>query len=392
MKAYIFAGQGSQFVGMGAELFDRFEKYTLSASQILGYSIKELCLHDHKKELGLTRYTQPAIYVVNALSYYAKLEESGAEPEYVLGHSLGEYNALLAAGCFDFESGLRHVIKRGELMSLASGGGMAAVLKASSDEIRAILAKNDLDSIDLANFNTPTQTVISGPAGDVDKAQEVLASSGIYAVPLNTSGAFHSRYMAASKKDFAQYLNKFEFNPLKIPVVSNVTARPYEDSMVRECLCEQITSPVKWHESIQYLLSLGDIEFSELGGSTILTKMIDEIRRAWLSENIHLPVKGDKGDIDHSLTPRGDATFEGRPMEGFNSNHDWLLATKNLSANEKVDLWNRRYSVGTRVQAKMTAEDNVKTRSSALILFGHRAAVYLEGYNGYFDLNEVVPI
>ena len=139
MKIYMFPGQGSQSKGMGADLFDRFRHLAEQADDILGYSIRELCVDDPRDELGNTRFTQPALYVVNAMSYYARMEESGRAPDVVAGHSLGEFNALLAAGCFDFATGLRLVRRRGELMAQVSGGAMAAVMNASKDEIETRL-------------------------------------------------------------------------------------------------------------------------------------------------------------------------------------------------------------------------------------------------------------
>lgn len=161
MSIIIFPGQGSQIKGMGEELFDQYEELTNRADNILGYSIKDLCLYDHQKQLHLTRYTQPALYVVNALSYFKYLE-AGKKPDFLLGHSLGEYNALLAAGVFDFETGLRLVKKRGELMGQVVGGGMAAIIGLKKEEIQAGLDKNDLNDIDIANYNSEEQLIISG--------------------------------------------------------------------------------------------------------------------------------------------------------------------------------------------------------------------------------------
>src|SRR4051812_36667715 len=129
-KAYVFPGQGSQRKGMGENLFDEFPELTKKADKILGYSIKELCLNDSDSKLNQTQYTQPALYVVNALSYQKKIKDEGKQPDYLAGHSLGEYNALQAAGIFSFEDGLKLVKKRGELMSQAKNGGMAAILNA----------------------------------------------------------------------------------------------------------------------------------------------------------------------------------------------------------------------------------------------------------------------
>ena len=126
MKICLFPGQGSQSKGMGAELFDRYPDWTAEADAVLGFSIRELCVDDPRGELGLTQFTQPALYVVNALTYRARQDDGGAVPDFVAGHSLGEYNALLAAGVFDFATGLRMVKRRGEIMGQVSGGGMAA--------------------------------------------------------------------------------------------------------------------------------------------------------------------------------------------------------------------------------------------------------------------------
>jgi malonyl CoA-acyl carrier protein transacylase len=151
MKTYMFPGQGSQARGMGGSLFDEFPELTAKADEVLGYSIKALCLEDPGRELNKTQFTQPALYVVNALSYYKRLKDSGETPDYVIGHSLGEYNALLAAECFDFETGLKLVKKRGELMSQATDGAMAAIVNASREQIAAVLKEKGFDKVDIAN-------------------------------------------------------------------------------------------------------------------------------------------------------------------------------------------------------------------------------------------------
>jgi malonyl CoA-acyl carrier protein transacylase len=225
MRTYMFPGQGSQAKGMGAGLFDEYKEYTQLADSILGYSIKELCVEDPRQELNKTQFTQPALYVVNALSYFKKVERSG-KPDFLAGHSLGEFNALLAAECFDFETGLRLVKKRGELMGKVTGGGMAAILNATKEQIEATLAQNGLHNVDLANYNTPSQIVISGLADEIMRAQPLFQVGKLLYYPLNTSGAFHSRFMKAVRDEFAQYLSGFTFAEPKIPVIANVTARP----------------------------------------------------------------------------------------------------------------------------------------------------------------------
>jgi trans-AT polyketide synthase, acyltransferase and oxidoreductase domains len=279
MRAVLFPGQGAQFKGMGKELFPLYPQLTKAASQILGYSLEELCLEDPGNQLRYTQYTQPALYVVNALGYMAKKREGAADAQadYFAGHSIGEYNALLAAEVFDFESGLRLVQKRGELMGKASGGSMAAVIGVDATRVRQVLDENGLQEIDLANYNTPTQTVISGKADAVDRAEKVFRNANIRCVVLNVTAPFHSRYMQPAQQEFAEFVKQFRFFPPKIPVISNVTARPHS-GQIAELLTSQITSPVRWSDSIRYLLSQRDMQFTEIG-SSILTRMVNEIRQ-----------------------------------------------------------------------------------------------------------------
>jgi len=279
MKAHVFPGQGSQYLGMGGSLFDEFPDITESADEVLGYSIKDLCLRDPERCLRQTQYTQPALYTVNALSYLKKIRETGTMPDYVAGHSLGEYNALLAAGVFDFATGLQLVKKRGALMSRAAGGGMAAILGVSAEQIEIVLKKSGLTDIEIANFNTPSQTVIAGSAADIERAGAVFGGGEVAYIPLNVSGAFHSSYMAASQREFGTYLDTFRFAEPSIPVISNVYARPYGPGTVKNNLMRQITSPVKWTESIRYLMGLGEMEFEEIGPGEVLTKLIYNIQR-----------------------------------------------------------------------------------------------------------------
>ena len=279
LTAYVFPGQGSQKVGMGDTLFDEFSDLTARADAVLGYSIKDLCLNDPNEVLSKTQYTQPALYVVNALSYLKKVQETGSTPDFVAGHSLGEYNALFAAGAFDFETGLKLVKKRGELMSQASGGGMAAVIGFSQEQVKQVLQQNGLDNIDIANDNSPGQVVVAGLKEDVVNAKPYFEAAGVkHFVHLNVSGAFHSRYMADAARSFAEHLDGFTLSPLTIPVISNVDARPYQPDETKQNLVRQITSPVQWKKSVQYLLGLGEIEITEVGPGNVLTKLVTTIR------------------------------------------------------------------------------------------------------------------
>ncbi len=280
MVAYVFPGQGSQQKGMGGELFDEFKELTAKADEILGYSIKELCMEDPQGNLGQTQYTQPALYIVNALMYYKKIKETEIKPDFVAGHSLAEYNALLAAEVFDFETGLRIVKKRGELMSKASGGGMAAVIGMSEEKIKEVLKENDLNSIDIANYNTPSQIAISGPKDDIVRAQPFFEAAGVRSyIVLKVSGAFHSRYMQPSKEGFEEFINQFKFAPPQISVISNLRARPYKKSEIKKNMAEQITNSVKWTESIRYIMGKGVVEITQVGPGTAVAGLVRSIQR-----------------------------------------------------------------------------------------------------------------
>ena len=279
MITYVFPGQGSQYKGMGNTLFSEFPEYTKKADDILGYSIQSLCLDDPLQQLGKTQYTQPAIYVVNALSYFKKKRESMKNPAFLMGHSLGEYNALLAGGVFDFETGLRLVKKRGELMSKASGGAMAAIIGLKGEDIQAILDKNQPINASIANNNTRTQIVISGVKEDILRAQQLCEQAGaLIVIPLNVSGAFHSPYMSSAQEEFEHFLKGFQFETPSVPIISNYTARPYEADNISENLSKQITNMVRWTESVLYVLEAGEKEFEEVGPGAVLMDLVQRIK------------------------------------------------------------------------------------------------------------------
>lgn len=363
MKTFMFPGQGSQIKGMGAPLFERFRQLTEQTDEILGYSIRELCVDDPRDELNHTRFTQPALFVVNALTYYAMHEDCGTTPDFLAGHSLGEFSALLAAGCFDFDTGVKLVKKRGELMALSEKGAMAAIVNASKEKIESVLAENGLTNVCIANYNTPAQIVISGLADEITKAEPLFQRDTMRFYPLNASGAFHSRFMQPARDTFAKFLKSFKFADPAIPVISNVTARPYESRKIADGLARQIVSTVRWCESIQYLLALAvergqEATFDELGPGDVLTRLVYTIRQ---------PEQA--AEVDGSSTAPAPADAAG-----------------------KVAKWNRLHPVGTRVKSSTLDYPDLETRSEAMVLFGHRAAVYMKGYNGYFDLDELVAI
>lgn len=356
MKAYMFPGQGSQHVGMGQPLFDAFAQLTASADAILGYSIRDLCLEDAGKKLTQTQYTQPALYVVNALAWRKRREETGEQPDFVAGHSLGEYNALECAGALSFEDGLHLVQKRGALMSLAKNGGMAAIIGLDAAKVGEVLARNGFDDVDIANYNTPSQTVISGLRDGVAKTQAAFEAAGAMFIPLNVSGAFHSRYMKPARNEFEGYLADFSLTAPKIPVIANVTALPYDSGAIARTLAEQLTSSVRWADSIAYLLQQGVTDFVEVGPRDVLTNMLNGIRKAFKPRAVETPAAKPA-----SLTPE-----------------------------QKVAAWNRAHRIGAKVRAK-GYDEPLSTKSEAVVLFGHRAAIYMQGYNGYFALDEIEP-
>ena len=277
-KIYVFPGQGSQSPGMGGELFDQFPELVKQTDEVLGCSIKDLCLNDPDKRLGQTDYTQPALYIVNALTYLSKTENFDLRPDFVAGHSLGEYNALFAAGVFDFITGLKLVQRRGQIMVKVTGGGMAAVIGMQPDKIKQVLKDASFESIDIANLNSPKQTVISGRKEDIDAVKTVFEDAGVRLfIPLKVSGAFHSRYMQEAQNEFADFLKSFEFQPVQIPVIANFTAAPYQDIETVNNMVQQISSPVRWVESIQYLKQQPEPEFEEVGPGNVLTKLIKQI-------------------------------------------------------------------------------------------------------------------
>jgi malonyl CoA-acyl carrier protein transacylase len=355
MKTCLFPGQGSQAKGMGRHLFDRFPDLTAQADQVLGYSIRELCLNDPHQQLNQTLYTQPAIYVVSALAWYDHLANHGL-PDFVAGHSLGEFNALLAAEAFGFETGLRLVRKRAELMSTTADGAMAAVLNMDVARIKDLLASHGLDQIDIANLNAPSQTVISGAREQIARAEPLFEDGKARCVPLNTSGAFHSRFMEPARQQFEAFLASFDFRPLSMPVIANVTALPYQPGAVADNLARQITGTVRWHETIAYLLAVDPgQQMVELGHGDVLTNLLKKIR----SEAPAAPV------VSHAPA---------------------------TTAAERVRSWNLHHPVGTRVRSAIVAGATLETRTEAVLLFRHRPAVYLNGYQGYFDLDELHPV
>lgn len=271
MSVFVFPGQGAQFKGMGKALFNQFPKMVDCANELLGYDLAGMV---DSEEIHQTYITQPLIYCISCLSWLALKEKYTAEV--VLGHSLGEYAALFAAEVFNFETGLKFVMKRGALMQSIHGGAMAAIIGIGADEVEAIIQQNKLKAY-IANYNAPLQTVISGYKQDIDNSRNFFLKAKF--IPLTVSGAFHSPLMECVKDEFRQFMESHSFNSAKLPVILNSTARGHVDCHQSwpKILSGQLVSPVHWLQSIQYCLSLGLLDFIEVEPGQLLTGLFNKI-------------------------------------------------------------------------------------------------------------------
>ncbi|OLF19631.1 [acyl-carrier-protein] S-malonyltransferase [Actinophytocola xanthii] len=274
----MFGGQGSHYAGMGRDLFDEFPEHLALADEVLGYSVRDLCLDDEDGRMTSTRYAQPALYVVNVLTYLRVRRSCRIEPTALLGHSLGEYCAAHVAGVFDFATGLALVARRGELMADAGDGAMAAVIGLDLDAVHDALVSWSGDGLWVAGYNTPNQTVLSGVTDQVRMAKDHFLDAGARTyVSLNVSGAFHSPLMAAARSEFQRVLAGTELRAPRIPVVSNNTGAIHTSDLIAHNLGEQISAPVRWTESVQLLAGRGETSWIEIGPKRMLTPMVEEI-------------------------------------------------------------------------------------------------------------------
>lgn len=278
--AWVFPGQGSQSVGMGADLAEVCQSQFAQAEEILGWSVLEVCQHEDKLSSGL--YTQPSLYVVECALADLLLAE-GQQPDVVAGHSLGEYSALYVAGVFDFASGVRLVKRRAELMSQASAGMMAALMGFDRAELESAIAQTE--GVVLANDNNPGQVVISGTPAAVEAVMNGVKSKR--AVKLNVSGAFHSPLMAEASQEFETVLAEVPFQDAKMPVLSNVDPSPETAAAVlKDRLTQQMTGSVRWREISLSLPEQGIDSVIEVGPGKVLTGLIKRTCKELTLKNV----------------------------------------------------------------------------------------------------------
>ena len=288
--AMIFPGQGSQYVGMGRDLVLNFpsaaEIYE-EADDVLRYPISRLCFQGNPDALKETRNAQPAILLHSIAVAKVLREEGGTEPVIVAGHSLGEYSALVAAGVLSGMDALMIVRRRGELMfdaGLKQPGTMAAIMGMSTEDVQAVCGEASADGevVVIANINSPEQIVVSGHIEAVERAMELAAERNAKKiVPLNVSGAFHSPLVAPAEEELVAYINEFPFDDATVRVICNADARIiHKRKDIIDALSRQLTSPVRWHESMAVLLQSWDGPVMEIGPGKVLAGLMRRIDRS----------------------------------------------------------------------------------------------------------------
>ena len=278
--AYVFPGQGAQYMGMGKDFYEKFDaakNVYQTADKILNKEISRICFEGNEDELKQTSNTQPCMVATEIAIFEVLKELSGIEPYAVAGHSLGEYSAMYAAGVLSLEDTFKTIQKRANAMSSVKSGKMAAVISDDMDLINNCLNESQkLGVISIANYNSPKQVVITGVDEAIDKAVELLTCAGVKRViPLAVSGAFHSELMKNAAKDFETILDKIRINNSKIPVFTNVDAKAETLAQnFREKMPKQIYSSVHWTQTIQNMVGDGVTTFVEVGPGRVLSGLI----------------------------------------------------------------------------------------------------------------------
>lgn len=284
MKAYIFPGQGAQFVGMGKDLYDQSDKARElfeQANDILGFRITDIMFNGTDEDLKQTNVTQPAIFLHSVI--LAKVIDDFA-PEMVAGHSLGEFSALVAAGALSFEDGLRLVAARANAMQKAceiQPSTMAAILGLDDFTVEDICQRTS-EVVVPANYNCPGQLVISGTIAGIDKACEMMTAAGAKrAIKLNVGGAFHSPLMETARVELEHAIVNTEIKSPVCPIYQNIDAKPYiKPEEIKHNLIAQLTGPVKWTQTVTHMLQDGATSFTEVGPGAVLQGLVKKVDRA----------------------------------------------------------------------------------------------------------------